>query len=94
MWKSLLMPVMLIVVAENFACVEAFGDAVGQEICAGFTGWVAALVENQVGQNGHRDADPVGLPGGTLKQKEEKSQQFIGMQGQIELAAVFFMGCL
>ena len=74
MWKSLLVPVVLIVVAEYLIGVEAFGDSVRQEVSTGFTGGVAALVENQVGQNGHCDADPVRLPGWTLKEKEEKSQ--------------------
>ena len=57
--------------AEDLVGVEAFAYAVGQEVCPGLARWIAALVQQQVCQNRHSNADPIGLPGWTLKKKEE-----------------------
>ena len=64
---------------QYFAGIEAFANAVGEKIGAGFAGRIAALVEQKMGENGQCDAYAVGLFAWSFEEEEEESQQFVRM---------------
>jgi hypothetical protein len=65
------MHMLMIARSQNLVGIETFAYAVGQKVCTGLPGRVAALVQEQVGQYRQCNTDPVGLSCRSLKKKEE-----------------------